>query len=157
MRQLTCNHLHFNICGLKNRTVSYPTCSFVEFHRKLLSMVCVYVCVIQERPEEIDYTIRKCSHSKWKEITFKSEVFELQYVCRNVPFLKPIIIAPFIFLRFYLFNFRQREREEETGDKYQCIVASYTPDLGPGLQPRHMPSLGIKPATFWFTGWYSIH
>lgn len=40
--------------------------------------------------------MRKCSDNKWKETTFKSEVFELYYVCRNTPFLKLITIAPFI-------------------------------------------------------------
>ena len=28
---------------------------------------------------------------------------------------------------------------------------------GPGQQPRHVPWLGIKPATLWFTGHWSIH
>ena len=52
-----------------------------------------------------------------------------------------------------------RERE---GEKHQC--ARYTnqlplthPNWGPGLQPRHMPWLGIYPANLWFTGWHSIH
>ena len=31
------------------------------------------------------------------------------------------------------------------------------PNWGPGLQPRHVPWLGIKPVTLWFAGWYSIH
>ena len=31
------------------------------------------------------------------------------------------------------------------------------PNWGPGLQPRHVPWLGIKPATFWLEGWHSIH
>ena len=60
------------------------------------------VCVIQECPKEIDYTTMKCSYNKWKEITFRSEVFELHYVCRNTPFLKLITIAPFIECSFYV-------------------------------------------------------
>ena len=28
---------------------------------------------------------------------------------------------------------------------------------GPGLQPRHVPWLGIEPVTFWFAGQHSIH
>ena len=36
-----------------------------------------------------------------------------------------------------------------------CLLcASY---WGPGLQPRHVPQLGIEQATLWFTGWCSIH
>ena len=34
---------------------------------------------------------------------------------------------------------------------------SHAPNRGPGPQPRHVPWLGIKPATFWFTGRHSIH
>ena len=29
--------------------------------------------------------------------------------------------------------------------------------LGPSLQPRHVPWLGIEPATLWYTGQHSIH
>ena len=55
-----------------------------------------------------------------------------------------------------------REGERE-GEKYQCMrdtsigCLSHAPNWGPGLQPRHVPWLGIKPATFWFAGWCSIH
>ena len=34
---------------------------------------------------------------------------------------------------------------------------SYTPNWVPGPQPRHVPWLGIEPATFWFTGQHSSH
>ena len=47
----------------------------------------------------------------------------------------------FFFLRFCLFMFRERGREEEReGEKHQCVVASRSsPHWGPGLQPRHAP------------------
>ena len=44
-------------------------------------------------------------------------------------------------LRFYLFIFRQRGREEgREGEKHQCVVASHTPPTGdlvhnPGMYP----------------------
>ena len=38
-----------------------------------------------------------------------------------------------------------------------CGCLSHTPKLGPGLQPRHVPWLGIEPATLWFAGWHAIH
>ena len=38
-----------------------------------------------------------------------------------------------------------------------CGCLLHTPYWGPGLQPRHVPWLGIKPVTLWFTGWCSIH
>ena len=33
-----------------------------------------------------------------------------------------------------------------------CGYLSGAPYWGPGLQPRHMPLLGIKPMTLWFPG-----
>ena len=38
-----------------------------------------------------------------------------------------------------------------------CDFLSHDPHQGPGLQPRHVPWLGIKPGTLWFAGWCSIH
>ena len=38
-----------------------------------------------------------------------------------------------------------------------CGCVLHTPHWGPGLQPRHVPWLGIEPMTLWFTGWHSIH
>ena len=38
-----------------------------------------------------------------------------------------------------------------------CGCLSHTPNWAPGLQPRHVPWLGIKPATLWFTGQRPIH
>ena len=32
-----------------------------------------------------------------------------------------------------------------------CGCLSHAPHWGPGPQPRHVPSLGIKPKTLWFT------
>ena len=65
----------------------------------------------------------------------------------------------FFFLRFLFIYFKQRRREgEKEGEKHQCVVASCTsPCGGPGLQPSHVPWLGIELATLWFAGRYSIH
>ena len=38
-----------------------------------------------------------------------------------------------------------------------CGCLLHTTKWGPGLQPRHVPWLGIKLATFWFAGLHSIH
>ena len=38
-----------------------------------------------------------------------------------------------------------------------CGCLLHAPYWGPGPQPRHVPWLGIKPATLWFAGWCSIH
>ena len=63
--------------------------------------------------------------------------------CRN-----PAVL---FFLRFYLFIFRERGRERgrETS-MHGCF--SHAPYWGPGPQPRHVPWLGIQPATLCFTG-----
>ena len=48
--------------------------------------------------------------------------------------------------------------EEREGEKHQCVVTSWmSPNWGLGLQPRHVPQLGIELATLWFTGWQSNH
>ena len=60
--------------------------------------------------------------------------------------------------RFYLFIFREEGRDKERGRntyvrERQLLVASCTPrNGGPGLQPRHVPQLGIKLVTLWFVG-----
>ena len=61
-----------------------------------------------------------------------------------------------LFLRFYLFIFRERGRKKER-EGNQCVAAPCTPYWGPGTQPRHVLWLGIKPATFCFSLWCSIH
>ena len=65
---------------------------------------------------------------------------------------------------FYLFIFRERGREgEREGEKHWCVrdtsigCLSNAPSWGPGPQPRHVSSLGIKTVPFWFTGQHSIH
>ena len=38
-----------------------------------------------------------------------------------------------------------------------CCCLWCATNWGPGLQPRLVPWLGIKPVTLWFTGWNSVH
>ena len=47
-----------------------------------------------------------------------------------------------------------RRRGRETS---MCGYLLYAPHWGPGLQPRHVPWLGIEPATLCFAGQHSIH
>ena len=58
--------------------------------------------------------------------------------------------------RFYLLIFRGegRERGRETS---MCCCLSCTPHWGPGPQPSHVPWLGIKQVTPWFSVWHSVH
>ena len=63
----------------------------------------------------------------------------------------------FFFLKILLIYLRERRKKEEReGEKHQCVVASYA-HWGPGLQHRHLPWLGIKPAMLRFAGWCLIH
>ena len=73
-------------------------------------------------------------------------------------------ITLYFLKRFYLFIFREGERKgEREGEKHWHVrdtsvdCLSHTHNQGPGLQPRHVPWLGIEPVTFQFTGWHSIH
>ena len=71
-------------------------------------------------------------------------------------FFQPL--PPRLSFRFYLFIFRERGKE---GEKHHCerktLINSYVPYWGLGTQPRHVPWLGVKPATLWFAGQHSIH
>ena len=53
-------------------------------------------------------------------------------------------------LFIYLSLDRRREKEWERNINVWLPLAC--PHWGPGLQPRHMPQLGIEVATLWFTG-----
>ena len=83
-------------------------------------------------------------------------VCELAQFSFSFLFFKSYLISTcffFLFLRFYLFIFR-----EGKGEKHQCVAASCMPCTGdlarnPGMCPR----LEIEPGTLWFTGQYSIH
>ena len=63
---------------------------------------------------------------------------------------------------YVLFIGRGKEGEREV-EKHQsardtstsCLL--YAPNWGPGLQPWHVPLLGIELVTLWFAGQHSIH
>ena len=59
---------------------------------------------------------------------------------------------------FFFFKILDRgEGKEKERETALCACLSHVPYWGPGLQPRHVPCLGIEPATLWYTGWHSIH
>ena len=63
----------------------------------------------------------------------------------------------YIFKRFYLFTFRERKGGRKRGrETSMCGCFLSTPYGERGLQPRHMPWLGIELVTLWFAGCYSI-
>ena len=52
----------------------------------------------------------------------------------------------------FIYFWQSRREEEREGEKHQRVVASRVPcTREPGPQPRHVPQLGIKRATLWFT------
>ena len=68
----------------------------------------------------------------------------------NVPFLFCMSeVEPlFLFLKYFIYLFLERGEGRE---KHQSVVASHSPPhWGPGLQPRHVPWLGIESVTLWF-------
>ena len=67
-------------------------------------------------------------------------------------------IQDFLFFKYYLFVFRERKGGKKRGkETSMCCCLSHASHWGPGLQPRHVPWLGIELATLWFTGRHSIH
>ena len=61
-----------------------------------------------------------------------------------------------------LFLERGEERQKGRKRKHQwdwlpLASPQHSPNQGPGLQPRHLSWLGIKPAVLWFSGQCSIH
>ena len=88
-----------------------------------------------------------------KDITYIVKFTNLEYTARWI-----------FFFRFYLFISRERGREgKREGEKHRCVretsvsCLSHTPNWGPGLESRHVPSLGLEPETFRFAGQYSTH
>ena len=65
----------------------------------------------------------------------------------------------FLFLKicFIYFQREQKEKRKRGREISMCGCLSLAPYWGPGLQPRHVPWLGIEWATLWFTVCHSIH
>ena len=61
------------------------------------------------------------------------------------------------FKRSYLFIFREGEGRKGRKETSMCGCLSCAPYRGPGLQPRHVPWLGIKSAALWLAGPHSVH
>ena len=57
-----------------------------------------------------------------------------------------------------LFIFREEKGGRKRGrETLMCGCHLSAPYWWPGLQPRHVPWLGIEPVTLWFAGRHSIH
>ena len=63
--------------------------------------------------------------------------------------------AVFNFFKDFIYFLREgREKERE---RNISVWFRAPPHRGPGLQPRHVPWLGIEPTTLWFAGGCSVH
>ena len=47
---------------------------------------------------------------------------------------------------------KEREGNIDVTEKHQSVSSCMCPNQGSNLKPRHVPWLGIEPATFWFVG-----
>ena len=84
-----------------------------------------------------------CFKSVIKEPQRRSDRVE----CWKLIFFKEVFFKDFIYLFLEQGKGKEKERERNIS---VCLPLTWTP-LGPGLQPRHVPWLGIEPATLWFT------
>ena len=62
-----------------------------------------------------------------------------------------------IFIYLFIFRARGKGRRKRGRETSMCSCLLRASHWRPGLQPRHVPRLGIEPATLWFTHWHSIH
>ena len=102
---------------------------------------------------------------------FPSYIFSIKFICFDCVNNQTIIhyfsyvdfslliLKHVIFLKrfFYLFLERGEGKEKERERNISVWLPLTCPHWGPDPQPRHMPWLGIKPATLWFAGQCSIH
>ena len=82
-----------------------------------------------------------------------SSIHENGVLRENQSDFQEMCLIFFVFKDLFVI-FREWGRARETS---MCGSLSHTSYQGPGLQPRHMPWLGIELETFWFTGQHSIH
>ena len=69
--------------------------------------------------------------------------------------MSPFFKKDFIYL--FLDRGEGKEKERERNINVWSSLMGPPLETKPGLQPRHVPWLGIEPMTLWLTGWHSIH
>ena len=149
-----CHPSTFNENLKKKKTQHDATCKSLKAEGYSNKCFCDYLEKHVSPPKEEEYMEVGCflvKHIAWKQIQLETEFYNIALdYCILVVYPKYFIL--FYFLMFYLFIFREGGREgEREGEKHQCVVCLlHTPYWGPGLQPRHVPWLGIEPATLWF-------
>ena len=118
------------ICSVTlNAMATQYICSFNSVYRPHWLVQCGWHCPLMHIPV----------HSPWlPDVT--QTVFSLS-------FLKILFIV-----------FREGKGRRKTGKETSiCGCLLHAPYWGRGLQPRHVPWLGIELVIVWFAGWHSIH
>ena len=111
------------------------------------TVVCVY---------ESQFYIPHMSEIIWF-VAFSDSLISLSKILSRSIHVVTNDIIFFSFLRFYLFLEEGKEGRKRGRETSMCCCLLCAPYWGPGLQPRHVPWLGIKPVTLRFTGQHPIH
>ena len=61
-----------------------------------------------------------------------------------------------LFFKDFIYLFLERGEGRERNINVWLLLMHLALETWP-TKPRHVPWLGIKPATLWFSGWHSIH
>ena len=136
--------------------------------------ICIHISLLSDfhnhTNEHVHYCIQLPFFCVWWEHLRTLSKFQVYNTVLLTIVTKLYIISPeFIHLiigslylliknSLFIYSYREgkggRKRGKETS---VCGFLSCTPHWGPGMQPRRVPWLGIKPAILWFTGPCSIH
>ena len=130
---------------------------------------CCRLCCSQR-----DAGVFQCSPGAWTFIQFSSWLFTTSYLGTALEFqslkdkcyvLVFCLVGSFLFKVLFIYLFLERgegrktERERSIKVERDTSIGCLSPphNWGPGLQPRHVPWLGIEPVTFQFAGQRSVH
>ena len=129
------------VCVVYTANINYLKLFFTEFFLCLCQKCFGYYCVGLFINSVLFHWLMSLSLHKYPRA--------LIIVLNTNSFLKKIL-----FTYFEKVGKGRRRKGRETAT---CGCLSRTPHWGPGLQLRHVPWLGIEPATRWFPGCRSIH
>ena len=100
-----------------------------------------------------------CTYTEWGEIRFTvastwNRIIPVLFINYYIIFYMNNCKTTVKIFYLFIFLYTEGMGGKETS---MCVCLSCAPYWEPGLQPRHVPSLGIEPVTLWFSGHCSIH
>ena len=164
-----------NVGPCKNLPISISSLSLMKLHQKTKRRY-ILECImsrsliqcqknLSKRPASLEmktnWTLENNNMERWRLSIKVVQLWNHDDSSRScwccVHFIFQLL--SFIFLKILFIYFQRegkgkRKRGRETS---MCGCLSHTPYWGPGPQYRHVPSLGMEPATLWFAGQHSIH